>query len=202
MKQQQQSTRPINDQCLVISESSHVTLFSVVTHPFTRQQMTMLERRQRNELEALSERAKAEKQALNRNMEMMREAGMKREWQYQQQVNAAAKRERHANQALQGMRQAYRDERQKVLDQKAAFDWEKQFLVQQSGNTQRQMQSQLNTLRERERQQNEAFFNLTQQRQNDRRELESMRSETESLQFQLAEANKPGFFRSIWKKLF
>jgi len=164
--------------------------------------MTMLERRQWNELEALKERAKADKEALNRQIEMTREAGIQRQWQYQQQVDDAIKRERRTKRALQGMRKAYDNERQKVLDQRIGFDLEREFFTQQSLDTQRQMQSQLNTFRERERQQNDALFNLTQQRQNDRRQLESMKSETKSLQFQLDEANKPGFFRRMFKKIF
>lgn len=162
----------------------------------------MLERRQWNELEALKERAKADKEALNNKMEMMREAGIQREWQYQQQVDAAAKRERQTNRTLRKMRQAYDDERQKALNQKTAFELERQCFTQQSRNHQTQLQSQINAFRERERQQNDALCNLTQQRQNDRREMECMINERESLQIQLDKANKPGFIRRIWKKLF
>lgn len=164
--------------------------------------MTMLERRQRKELEALKERAKADKEALNRQIEMTREAGIQRQWQYQQQVDDAIERERCTNRALQGMRKAYHDERQKVLDQRIGFDLEREFFTKQSVDTQWQMQSQLNTFRERERQHNDALINLTRQRQNDRRELESMKSETKSLQIQLDEANKPGLLRRFFKKIF
>ena len=132
----------------------------------------------------------------------MRESGIQLQWPYQQHVNAAAERERRTNQTYQKMQQAYQDERQKVLDQKSAFDWERQFFTEQSRNTQRQMQLRLNAFSERERemQQNDALRNLTQQRENDRRER--MRSEWESLQSQLGESNKPGFLRRWWNKIF
>jgi len=162
----------------------------------------MLERRQWNELEALKDRAKADKEALNSKMEMMREAGIQRDWKYQQQVNAATERERHTKRALQEMRQAYYDEERKVRDLHTAFEWERQCLTQQSSNQLSQMQSQINTFRERERQQNDALHNLSQQRQNDRRQMECMKNERESLQIELDKAKKPGFFKRIWKSLF
>ncbi|KAL9979079.1 hypothetical protein ACROYT_G016681 [Oculina patagonica] len=80
--------------------------------------IAMLERKQREELESMMEQAKTERQTLNRNIERMREDGIKRQSHFQQQVNAAAKRERQKNQDLQKWQRAYHNERQKALDQK------------------------------------------------------------------------------------
>lgn len=164
--------------------------------------MTVLERKQLYELEAFKERAKVDKESLNQKIEMARQAGIQRQWEYQQHIDDAVERERRTNRALQNMKQAYHNERQKVLDQKKGFDRRRKLFTKQSLNTQRQMQSQLNTFRERERQQNDALCKITQQRQNGRRELESMRSEMESLQIQLDEANKRGFVGHIWRKIY
>lgn len=164
--------------------------------------MRMLDRRQREDLEYMREQAKAEKLALNRSMEIMREAGIKRQSQFQRQLNAAAERERQTNQALQDWKQAYHRETQKAWDQKILYDMELESLKEQSRNTQRQIQSQLNTYVARERQQNDALRNLTQQRENARRELQFIRDEKDSLQVQLDEANKPGILRRIWNNFF
>ena len=164
----------------------------VITYPFTRQQMNMLERRQREEVEAMRWQAQAEKQAMSKNMQMMKEAGMNSRRQYQQQLNAADEREKQANQSLQSMRQWYDYEKQQGLTQKRNFDENMRISAANSRQAQSQIQQQLNSYAAKERQTNHTLRNITQQRDNDRIQMDHLRGQTEDLQSQLyeAEANK------------
>lgn len=166
------------------------------------QQITMVERRQREELEYMREQARFEKQELNRSIQMMREAGVKRQSQFQQQLNAATEREREANQTLLMWQDAYYDEQQRAVKQKREFDRKMKGFAEQSRNAQWQIQSQLDNYRVRERQQNETLLNLNRQRENHIFEMQNLRDKTESLQAELREANKPGFFRRFLGKFF
>ncbi len=61
----------------------------------------MLEKRQQDELKLIKEQAKADKEALNKQMQMMREADMKAQARLEKQLNSADEREKEANKALQ-----------------------------------------------------------------------------------------------------
>ncbi|KAJ7380913.1 hypothetical protein OS493_004498 [Desmophyllum pertusum] len=62
--------------------------------------MSILERRQSEEVEAKLLQAQAEKEAMSKNMQIMKEAGMNNQRQYQQQLNASVEREKQAKPSL------------------------------------------------------------------------------------------------------
>lgn len=162
----------------------------------------MLQKKQEQEIETIREQAKAEKRALNRNMEVMKEANMKIQSQFQAQVDAVAERERQANQALRDLRQQCDNERWKAVEQNQHFQEEMQTLVEKSRHDQAQIKQQFNTRAVTVRQNNDTIRNLQQQLANNRQELSSMRRQRESLQAQLNEANKRGILTRIWRSIF
>lgn len=164
--------------------------------------MTMLNRRQEQEINTMRDQAFAEKQELQRKMDTMQHAGERIQSQIQAQLNAAKRREAEANQSLWFLQSRYDQERERARDQKNESDRKIQALRQQNQQTHAQLQSQINSYASRERQNNCYIQNLNQKYENERRSLARLRDEKETLQWELDEANKPGFFRRIWKKLF
>ena len=150
----------------------------------------------------MRQQAKTERERLEKNMNMMREAGMKRQSQFQRKLDAAADRERQANEDLKDLRRAFIKERENTKAQKLAVDRQNQRLEREAREMQAQLQNQLSAYDERERRNNDTMQNLSRQLENDRRELSSMRNELESVQSKLREANKPGFFRRILKAIW
>ena len=165
-------------------------------------QIAIVENKQKKEVEAMRQQAKTEREMLEKNLNMMREAGMKRQSQFQSKLDAAADRERQANEALKDMRRALNKEKENTKAQKQAVDRQNQRLEREAREMQAQLQNQLSAYAERERRNNDTLQNLSRQLENDRMELASTRNEVESVQSKLREANKPGFFRQIWKAIW
>ena len=168
----------------------------------TFRQISIVENKQKKEVEAMRQHAKTERERLEKNMNMMKEAGMTRRSQFQSKLDAAADRERQANEALKELRRALNKEKENNKAQKSAVNRQNQRLEREAREMQAQLQNQLSAYAERERRNNDTLQNLRRQLENDRRELASTRNEVESVQSKLREANKPGFFTRILKAIF
>lgn len=164
--------------------------------------VTMLQEKQQTEIENVREQAKAEKKSLERNLEIMKDANMRVQKQFQAQVNAAAERERQANQALKDLRQQCRSEKRKAQEQKEGLRKEMQTLAEGNEKAQAQLKQQLEAHNSRVKQNSDMIRDLQDQLTNSEKELSSLSRQKESLQAQLKEATKPGFFRWIKKSLF
>ncbi len=75
-------------------------------------------------------------------------------------------------------------------------------MEKESIKVQTQLQEQLSAISLREAQINERFNDMMQVLEEDRREVANMREEIRSLNDQLDEANRPGFIRWVWRKIF
>ena len=164
--------------------------------------MTIVENKQKKEIEAMRQQAKTEKERLQKNMIIMKEAGMKRQSQFQRTLEAAADRERQANEAFEFLRRELDMEKENTKAQKLEVDRQKQRLERDARETQAQLQNQLSAYANREMRNNGAEQNLRRQLENYRSELATMRNEKKSLQDQLREANKPGVLKRIWKAIW
>lgn len=73
--------------------------------------METLETRQQEELKLIKDQAKMDKEALDKQMQMMREADMKTQDRLQKQLDAIVEKERQTNKALQEISQLHEKSR-------------------------------------------------------------------------------------------
>lgn len=160
----------------------------------------MLEKKHENEMQEMRKQAKVEKEQIQKNLDMAKMAGIKKQSQIQRQLDEAARRERDAERALVDIRRELRKEKQNAQAQNRAFDEKKLFFEQELRNAHAQFRDQFDDFAAKERQtRNDVILNYKRQHEKDKSEIMIMRNEMQSLESQLAEANKPGILKSIWK---
>ena len=164
--------------------------------------MTIGENKRKKEIEEVRQQAKTEKERLERNMAIMKEAGMKTQSRFQSKLEAAADRERQANEDFEFLRRELDMEKENTKAQKLEVDLQKRRLEREARETQAQLQNHLSAYADREVRNNGAMQNLRRQLENDSSELATMRNQVKSLQDQLMEAKKPGFLKQIWKAIW
>lgn len=160
----------------------------------------MLEKKHENEMQEMRKQAKVEKEQIQKNLDMAKMAGIKKQSQIQRQLDEAARRERDAEWALVDIRRELRKEKQNARAQNRAFDEKKLFFEQELRNAHAQFRDRFDDFAAKERQtRNDVILNYKRQHEKDKSEIMIMRNEMQSLESQLAEANKPGILKSIWK---
>lgn len=162
----------------------------------------MLDRRQKEELDVIKEQAKADKEAWNQQMQMMKEADMKTQTQLQKQLEAADERAKQANKAILYAKQELEKSRKEAKDDRVAADQKMEALQTQFAKAAERFQHQLTLSAEREEQSNKFINDMMRMREEDREEYAFLRNHITTLNTQLADANKPGFIRRMWRKIF
>ena len=164
--------------------------------------MDMLDRRQKEELDVINEQAKADKEAWNQQMQMMKEADMKTQTQLQKQLEAADERAKQAIKALLDMKQELEKSRKEAQDDRVSADQRMKDFQTQFAKTAEGLQHQLTLSAEREKQTKELISDMMRMREEDRKESALLRNRITKLSDELVEANKPGFIGRIWRWLF
>lgn len=162
----------------------------------------MLEKRQEDELTLIKEQAKTDKEALNKQMQLMKEAGMKAQAQLKNQLEIIVEKEKQVSKALQDMKQLFEKSKNDARADREAANAKFNQMKEDSNKVQTQLKEKLSAIALREAQTNERLDNMMRIWEEDRREAAAMREEIKSLNEQLVEANKPGFIRRIWRKIF
>ena len=164
--------------------------------------MDMLDRRQKEELDVIKEQAKADKEAWNQQMQMMKEADMKTQSQLQKQLEAADERAKQANKAILVVKQELEKSRKEAKDDRVAADQKMEAFQTQFDKAAEGFHHQLTLLAEREKQSNKVINDMMRMREEDRKEYAFFRNHITTLNKQLEDANKPGFIRRMWRKIF
>ncbi len=164
--------------------------------------MDVLEKRQQDEMILIKDQAKTDKEALNNQMQLMREADMKAQTQLKNQLEIVVNKEKQANKALQDMRQLLQQSTNDAKADRDAANVKFKQMKEESIKDQKQLQDQLSAISLREAQTNERLNNMMQIWEEDKIEAANLKDEIRSLNEQLIEANKPGFIRRLWGKIF
>lgn len=164
--------------------------------------MDVLEKRQQDEMILIKDQAKTDKEALNNQMQLMREADMKAQTQLKNQLEIVVNKEKQANKALQDMRQLLQQSTNDAKADRDAANVKFKQMKEESIKDQKQLQDQLSAISLREAQTNERLNNMMQIWEEDKIEAANLKDEIRSLNEQLIEANKPGFIRRWWGKIF
>lgn len=159
----------------------------------------MVEKKHENEMQEMRKQAKTEKEQIQKKLDMAKMAGIKKQSQIQRQHDEAARRERDAELALDDIRRELLKEKQNAQAQNRAFDEQKLFFEQELRNAHAQFCDRFDDFAAKEKQtRNDVILHYKRQYEKDRSEIMIMRNEVQSLESQLAEANKPGIFKKIW----
>ena len=164
--------------------------------------MDMLEKRQEEELKLIKEQAKSSKEALEKQMQLMKEADMKAQGQLQKQLDAARENEKLAYKNLQDMKQLFEKSKNDAKADRAAADLTIKQMREDYAKAQAGLETQLSEIASRESQTNEHLNDMMKLWEEDRKKAAAMRGEIRSLNAQLVEANKPGFIRWLWGKIY
>ena len=162
----------------------------------------MLDRRQNEELEVIREQAKADKEAWDQQMQIMKEADMKTLTQLQKQLEAADERAKQANKVVLDVKQELEKSRKEDRDDKVAADQRMKDFQTQIAKAAEGFQHQLTLSGERANQSNKVINDMMRMREEDKKEVAFLRDHIKKLTEELVEATKPGFIRSIWRKIF
>lgn len=159
----------------------------------------MVEKKHENEMQEMRKQAKTEKEQIQKKLDMAKMAGIKKQSQIQRQHDEAARRERDAELALDDIRRELLKEKQNAQAQNRVFDEQKLFFEQELRNAHAQFRDRFDDFAAKEKQTtNDVILHYKRQYEKDRSEIMIMRNEVQSLESQLAEANKPGIFKKIW----
>ena len=169
---------------------------------FTLWQMEMLENRQQDELQLIKEQAKVDKEALDKQMQIMREADMKAQAQHKKQLEIVVEKEKQANKALQEIKQLFERSRNDAKAEREAANVKFMQMQAEGTKAQTQLQGQLSAISLRETQTNKRLNDMMRVSEAERQEAASMREDIRSLNEKLVKANEPGFIRRAWRKLF
>ena len=159
----------------------------------------MLDRRQKEELEVIREQAKADKEAWNQQMQMMKEADMKTLTQLQKQLEAADERAKQANKAVLDVKRDLEKSRKEAKDDRVAADQRMKDFQTQFAKTAEGFQHQLALSDERS---NKIINDMMRMREEDKKEVAFLRNHITKVTDELVEATRPGFIRRIWRKIF
>jgi len=160
--------------------------------------MEMLEKRQEEELRLIKDQAKWSTEALEKQIQLMKEADLKAQGQLQEQLDAARANEKLAYKNMQDMKKLFEKSKSDAKDANLKLEQMKKDSVKAQG----ELTSQLRAMAVRDTQTNERLNDMKELWEEERREAAALRDDIRSLTAELVEANKPGFIRRIWRKIF
>lgn len=162
----------------------------------------MLEKRQQNELKLIKEQSKADIDALQKQIQIVNEAGMKVQEQLQTQLDGAVGREKEANEAIRAMKLL---SDQNVAQFKAdleAMSGEIREMGKANTKTYEELLQQMTLAGKAEGQTIQVLNDTIQLLQEHRQDAALMRDQIQSLNTDLINAQKPGFISWVIRKMF
>lgn len=165
-------------------------------------QMDVLVERQKVELERINAQAKKNKEDLENQMKLMKDADMKAQRQLQKQLDAARENEKQAHKTLQDMKHLLEKSKNDAQADRAAANLQIEQMKKDNRKVLTELESKLSAAALRETETNKRLNDLTEILKEEREEAAAMRNDIRVLQGKVDEANKPGFIRRIWRKIF
>lgn len=160
----------------------------------------MMEQKQAEEINAIKEQSAKEKEDWSKQLNMMEEANIKKHAKLEDQLKAAAERERQASKVVKSL-QTELDQTKKdaEADRKAAYEKFKEIQEESAKSASEAAERFFQFLEEREGERNEI---LKQMIEEDREFRKFLQEELEKEKEKYRDATKPGFIRRIWRKIF
>lgn len=165
-------------------------------------QMDVLVERQKVELERINEQAKKNKEDLEKQMKLMKDADMKAQEKLQKQLDAARENEKQAHKTMQDLKHLLEQSKYDAQAEREASNLKFEQMEKDSMEIQAELISKLSAMELRETENNKRLNDLTEIWKEEREEAAAMRNDIRVLQGKLDEANKPGFIRRMWRKIF
>ena len=164
--------------------------------------MEMLEKRQQSELKLIKEQSRQDIDALQKQIEIVNDSGMKVQKDLETQMEGAIERERETDKALQAMKLL---SDQKEANFHASVKAMNEEIQETRGATQRSFEElfkQINLNAKTEGQTIHVLNNTIQLLDEHRKDAAAMRDEIRDLRDQLGKAQNPGFFSWVIRTLF
>jgi len=164
--------------------------------------MDMLEKRQEEELKLINEQAKKNIEDLEKQMKLMKEADMKAQGKLEKQLAPAREKEKEAYKNLQDLKQLFEKSKDDAQAERAAANLKFEQTKEDSMKAQAELKSQLSAIALRETETNKRLNDIMEIWKEERKEAAAMKKDIKSLRDKLDDANKPGFIRRVWRKIF
>lgn len=165
-------------------------------------QMDVLVERQKVELERINEQAKKNKEDLENQMNLMKDADMKAQERLQKQLDAARENEKQAHKTLQDLKHLLEQSKYDAQAEREAANLQIEQIKKDSKRVQTDLESKLNAFALRETKTNKRLNDIMEILKEERKEAAIRKDDINTLKGELAEATKPGFLRWIWRKIF
>ena len=162
----------------------------------------MLEKRQEEELKLINEQAKTSKEDLEKQMQLMKEADMKARGKLQKQLDAATEKKKQAHKNYEDLKQLFEKSKDDAQAERGVANLKFEQMKEDSMKAQAELKSQLSAMALRETENNKHLNDLKKIWEEDRKEAAAMKEDIKSLKGKLDDANKPGFIRWIWRKIY
>lgn len=167
-----------------------------------RLEMEMMKKRQQDEINLMKEQAKVDKEALVQKMQIMEEAGMEAKARLEKELENVSAKEIQATKALEDTKELFEKAKIDAMTDREAANAKFNGMMEESAKVQNRLLEQLDAMALRDGETNKRVQDLMRLLEEDRKDAADMRKEIKSLKDKLAETEKPGFFKRIWRYLF